>query len=51
MTKNKFSNFCAIAVKTFDKFMGGTAVELVIGLKIAGYTKIEYQDLFEIQSI
>ncbi len=47
LTKNRFSKNCLIAVKTFDKFMRGEPVILLIGLKIAGYMKVEYEELFD----
>ena len=47
LTKNKFAKNCYISVKTFDKFMRGEKVIILIALKIATYMEIEYEELFD----
>ncbi len=47
LTKNSFSKNCYISVKTFDKFMRGEEVVILIALKVASYMKVVYETLFD----
>ncbi|MBO5954822.1 MAG: hypothetical protein J6Q13_02490 [Clostridia bacterium] len=47
LTKNKFCSNAYISVKTFNKFMRGEKVRILIALKIATYMEVEYEELFD----